>query len=395
MKLELIVHCDWSTSAGKRWLAAAQLSPDGSYQVAGPIPVGRTDSFFARLREQVPVGAILAGFDFPIGVPRIYAERAGFGRFPGMLRSLGYGPWADFYSPARHDEISLTRPFYPMRPGGTSKRYLLDALGLSSAQELLRLCDRRTAMRPDACEIFWTLGAKQVGRAAIHGWRDLLAPAVRDGTISIWPFDGELSALLAGGGITVLEAYPAETYGHLGLSRSFGKRRREGRQSQALAILSWCERHAVGLEPGLEARVEDGFGEAETGEDTFDAFIGLLGMLEAVCDPALCSAPQDPVVRDIEGWTLGTDPASIRAASATLPSRASRGQAPREVRHEPPTDRLQPEEEHDRLCPACGKKRFVRWPWGWDGHAAHACSGLAGGTPEERKRVYRERYLSG
>jgi hypothetical protein len=347
------------------------------------------------LREGARTGAILAGFDFPIGVPHAYAERAGFGRFPDMLRSLGNGPWADFYNPAaRPDEISLTRPFYPIRPGGTSKRHLLDALGLHSAQQLLRRCDRRTAMRANACEIFWTLGANQVGRAAIQGWRELLAPAVREGAISIWPFDGELSALLASGGITVLEAYPAETYGHLGLSRGFGKRKREGRQSQAPAILSWCERHAVGLEPELAATLEDGFGEEETGEDVFDAFVGLLGMIEAVCDPTLWLAPQDPVVRNIEGWTLGTNLASTGPASATLPSGVSRGQAPKEVRREPTTDRSRPEEGHDRLCPACGKKRFVRWPWGWDGHAAHGCPGIAGDTPEERKRVYRERYLS-
>jgi len=283
VKPELVVHCDWSMSAAKRWVAAARLSPTGSYEVTGPTLVGRTDSFFCQLRASAPTGPILAGFDFPIGVPHPYAVRAGFGRFPNMLRSLGSGPWADFYNPAvRADEISLARPFYPMRPGGTSKQQLLDALGLQGADELLRLCDRRTATRANACEMFWTLGAKQVGRAAIHGWRDLLAPAVRDGSISIWPFDGELSALLSSGRITVLEAYPAETYGHLGLSRNFGKRKREGRQSQAATILAWCERHAVELEPELRTKIEGGFGEAETGEDAFDAFIGLLGLIEAI-----------------------------------------------------------------------------------------------------------------
>jgi hypothetical protein len=281
-----------------------------------------------------------------------------------------------------------------MRPGGTSKKQLLDALGLHSAEQLLRLCDRRTATRGNACEIFWTLGANQVGRAAIQGWQELLTPALQAGLISIWPFDGELSELLASGGITVLKAYPAETYTHIGLLRGFGKRKRVGRQGQAGAILSWCERHAIMLEPELEAAVEDGFGEKETGEDTFDAFIGLLGMIEAVCDSTLCLAPQDPAVRDIEGWTLGTDPASIRAASAKLPGSVSRGRAPMEVRRETTTNGPRPEEGHDRLCPACGRKRFVRWPWGWDGHAAHGCRAIVGDTPEERKRAYRERYLS-
>lgn len=83
--------------------------------------------------------------------------------------------------------------------------------------------------------------------------------------------------LLASPGITVLEAYPAETYGHLGLSRGFGKRSREGRSSQARTILSWCERRAIVLQADLAANIEDGFGNSANGEDAFDAFVGLLG----------------------------------------------------------------------------------------------------------------------
>jgi len=336
----------------------------------------------------------MAGFDFPIGVPRAYAERAGFARFPEMLLCLGTGLWADFYKPAaRPDEISLNRPFYPRAPGGTNKKQLLDGLGMRSAEDLLRLCDQPTSTRGNACEIFWTLGANQVGRAAIHGWSELLAPAVRNGSISIWPFDGELATLLASAGIIVLEAYPAETYGHLGLSRSFGKRTCEGRRSQARAILFWCERNGVVLQPNMVADVEHGFGDAKTGEDTFDTFIGLLGMIEAVCDPARCVAPQDPAVRNIEGWTLGTDPASIRQHPARREVVCLAGQGTKVFPRETTPAKTQHELVRDRLCPACQRKRFVRWPWGWDGHAAHGCPGIPGDTPEERKRNYRERYL--
>jgi hypothetical protein len=103
-----------------------------------------------------------------------------------------------------------------------------------------------------------------------------------------------------------------------------------------------------------------------------------------VCDPALCVVPEDRFVRDIEGWTIGTDPTSIRPATASH----SQAKIPR-----PTTAKAQPEASRERLCPACQKKTFVRWPWGWDGHAAHGCSSIAGDTPEERKRAYRERYL--
>ena len=50
--------------------------------------------------------------------------------------------------------------------------------------------------------------------------------------------------------------------------------------------------------------------------------------------------------------------------------------------------------QHSRWCPACHQKLFVRWPWGWDGHAAHGCprdcrkhsrgaqAGIPGAIPE-------------
>jgi hypothetical protein len=174
VKPEPIVHCDSSTSATERWLAAAQWSPNGSYRAAEPIPVGSTDPFFPGLREKAPIGPILAGFALPIGVPRAYAERAGLGRFPGMLPCLENGLWADFYNPAvRPAEISLVPPptfgrltlnIYPRTPGGNRKQQVLDGLGLHQVEGLLRQCARRTAARGNACEIFWTLAANQLSQ---------------------------------------------------------------------------------------------------------------------------------------------------------------------------------------------------------------------------------------
>lgn len=45
------------------------------------------------------------------------------------------------------------------------------------------------------------------------------------------------------------------------------------------------------------------------------------------------------------------------------------------------------------MCPACGRHPFRRWPWGWDAHAAHKCTGLTdAATPEERKAEFRRRF---
>ena len=45
---------------------------------------------------------------------------------------------------------------------------------------LLRRCERGGNGHKQACCLFWTLGGNQVGKAAIIGWRDVLAPALRN-----------------------------------------------------------------------------------------------------------------------------------------------------------------------------------------------------------------------
>ena len=71
----------------------------------------------------------------------------------------------------------------------------------------------------------WTLGGNQVGKAAISGWRELLAPARRAGIdVGRWPFDGALAALLSTRRFVVAETYPGEVYEHLGLRPVFRSR---------------------------------------------------------------------------------------------------------------------------------------------------------------------------
>lgn len=51
--------------------------------------------------------------------------------------------------------------------------------------------------RNAACPLFWTLGANQVGKGAIIGWRDVLSPALHDDKgVFLWLFDGFLDDLL-------------------------------------------------------------------------------------------------------------------------------------------------------------------------------------------------------
>jgi hypothetical protein len=57
-----------------------------------------------------PGGCVLLGFDFPIGLPLAYAQRAGISSFRGVLPQLGSGAWGRFYEVAeRPEEIGPAR----------------------------------------------------------------------------------------------------------------------------------------------------------------------------------------------------------------------------------------------------------------------------------------------
>jgi len=315
----LIAHADWSTDSKKRAIARALRMADGSYTALTPEPVSDLPDLFARLRAAAGArGTALMGFDFPIGLPRAYAKAARIDRFVPTLRQLGRGSWKAFYDPAEDaSQISVRRPFYPQRPGGTKRQHLIDALGLSGAQDLFRHCDRPTDLRGAASPLFWTLGAQQVGKAAISGWRDLIAPALRsDPSPRIWPFDGRLAEMLSQPGIVIAETYPSEFYGHLGLQIAVSNKSKLNpahRRDDAERLLDWAARNEIRLSGALTADIRDGFGTGPDGEDRFDATIGLFGMLNVVLGQRVQGEPADPVVRRIEGWILGLDPATIRA----------------------------------------------------------------------------------
>lgn len=259
---------------------------------------------------------MLAGFDFPLGLPLRYAEKAGVSNFLELLPELGRGEWARFYEVAeRPEDVALRRPFYPRaRFEGVSHRQLLDGLGLESIRDLLRECDLGHEGRRAATSIFWTFGPQQVGKATIHGWRDMVAPALREpgSPVSVWPCGGELGELLRPGRVVVAETYPTECYAHLGVSfgvrrmgEYWGKRSQAARVLNAPALLAWAQGAGVAVDPILRASIEEGFGRGLDGEDRFDSLVGLFGMLNVVLGLRAAGEPEHEQVRRVEGWMLG------------------------------------------------------------------------------------------
>lgn len=277
-----LIHADWSTKDGKRWMAAAERTPQG-WQVAAPRRV-----FSAPELVDCCVfdgRSVLAGFDFPIGVPAAFGRRTGFGDFPEALAEFGSGEWKDFFVVAdRPDDISLRRPFYPQTyPRGRRRADLLGALGVETVDSLLRACQRKTTDRRAACPVFWTLGPNQVGKAAIDGWQSVIRPALIRGA-HLWPFNGRLDELSKSPGCVLCETYPQEAYSHVSVRFRPGgsKRIQEDRRSAGAPVIPWAERYGVSFAGDVLKELLDGFGPSKSGEDPFDALVGLLSMIEVV-----------------------------------------------------------------------------------------------------------------
>lgn len=323
----LVAHADWSIDARKRWIAIAVRGSDGRFRAQAPEkvddPLGRLSSLQAQLESD---GCLVVGFDFPIGLPLPYAQKCGINSFLKWLPEAGSGHWSQFFQPAYEPgEIQLFRPFYPYKPGGARQAHLFEGLGFTSMNDLRRRCDLAHEGRRAAAPVFWTLGGQQVGKAAICGWRDLLQPVlsgnvgIEPGRVKFWPFSGWFYDLLDSASIIVLETYPAECYNHLGVSftrrhfvdnmknrpRTSGKRSQVGRAANAHNIVLRSEELGLDLEPTLKEKIFDGFGPSGTGEDQFDAFIGLIGMLNVLSGNQSLDEPPAGMQREIEGWIFG------------------------------------------------------------------------------------------
>jgi len=292
-------------------MATALLGTDGRYTLNVPSPVPPLSLLPEQWARKAGDGGIAVGFDFPMGLPRSYARQVGVDSFRDFLGLIGTPAWVDFFQVAeRATEISPGRPFFPVRAtqkGQVSQQMLCRGLGVASMQELRRLCELATASRPAAECMFWTLGPRQVGKAMITGWRDVLLPAVRgprSELFRLWPFDGDLSDLAGPGRAVLLEAYPGEMYGHFDIMGN-NKRAQAWRKPAGERMLRWADRVGVQVHTDLRALLDDGFGPRPEGEDAFDAVTGLFGMLNVLLGHRGSGYPRDAGVREVEGWILG------------------------------------------------------------------------------------------
>ncbi len=301
-----IAHADWGINPKKRQVAVAEQAPDGKYRVVSLGPAR------SAVGGELSVGLnvvrrgdrqLLAGFDFPVGLPRTYAQRAGIKSFVEFLPEIGTGLWEQFAEVANTpEEVSLYRPFYPAsggKKGEKSHQHLLDGLNMTKEQ-LKRRCDLNAEMT------FWTLGPKQVGKAALAGWEYLQSIPVE--RVRYWPFHGPLMTLLDGDHDTVVvtETYPTEFYQYFRSETSGSKTERDNRLRWIAGLFRWADELGVTWGVDMVRRVEAGFSDDINGEDEFDALVGLLEMIGVVTGAIESGEPRDdPSVTTVEGWMLG------------------------------------------------------------------------------------------
>jgi hypothetical protein len=319
----LVAHADWSADARKRWLAVARSTGDG-WRLRVEL-VGDAGSLLARLRDEAGGAPVALGLDCPIGLPRAYATLHPWGArdFPAFLRGLAGRPWF-FDVGVTLDDVTPGRPFYPARPlAGMTRAPHAAALGLPGADALSRACDRATAERPAGAPLFWTLGANQTGKAAIHAWRKVLIPALHGAApVLIWPFDGPFLTLLRPGTVAVAECYPAEAMRQIGV-RPTGSKRRHGDRLRLLPSLrAAMATFRAESDASLDALLDAGFGRDTVGEDRLDCVLGVLGTLAVVEGRRTDRAPDDPWVRRWEGWVLGQTALPREANRLGLPVRS-------------------------------------------------------------------------
>jgi hypothetical protein len=268
LAFDRLVHSDWSVASDKCWTAVARRSRRG-WRVESLQRTPPSDQFLECLFD--PTRRTLAGFDFPIGLPAFYLDKMGW-EFRGLLSAPDSVRARRFFDAVDTlFDVSPDRPIYRRHPKGGRRADFLRGLGCDDFDHLLRACDRATKTRSRAESIFWTVGAKQVGKAELSGWREMLIPALRRGAC-LWPFDGALSSLDSNV-LTIAETYPAEAYQHIGMRRTIRKRSQQGRSAGCGIMLEWGSRHGIAFSSEINTCMQQGFGERGDGEDPFDALV--------------------------------------------------------------------------------------------------------------------------
>lgn len=377
MKGPCAVLCaDWGKELRKRAVYLAEVPT----RIVRRLPASgwTAAEVLAEAERRSSGGCVLATFDAPLGVSESFlaALRRSSGRpmvnFLELLTAVRSMPrFFDASSIAK--DWRPERPFFSVPAGKRGLQRYVDAAA-EYGVSIYRRIDRLTGAKP----LFVKSGIPgSVGSAACALWQELAPRLTNSRAFKMWPFEGDLEALLQSAAVVVGEIYPRAAYAtalsdgpiqtrpRLVVAKTDPAVRRIA--VAALRDAPWVRRLAVTLE---------NLNEAEASEDDFDACVTAAALLRCILEGSPLCSPQLEF-RMAEGGVLGTGSVNLQ-----LPQRTFGG--PGRLRH--PTGKPQAE-TWNRPAPQAGNggnerrgRKIYRCPipgcdrifqgsrGGWDGH---------------------------
>jgi hypothetical protein len=225
------------------------------------------------IRAPTPV---LVTADVPIGLPYGFPEVFGEARFVDWLANR-QGNWRELVADSVANQ-TIDRPFVVCKKG--EKKY--------DGNFPLRRCEQMTQGE----SLYWCVGGKQVGKAALQFWHDTLLPLRRafGDRLAVWPFEP-----IDGKDVVVAECYPAMLY-----QAVWNRRVTKSNPCDVVDAI------AVAREKQLNLCDDKTWLHAASSEDEFDMFTTAMAIASWKCDPdSFLTAPQDDRIRNVEGWMIG------------------------------------------------------------------------------------------
>jgi hypothetical protein len=281
-----ILCADWSKDARKRAIYVANVPTREVRRLHAKDPGGWSVS--AVLREASLLasrGPVLATFDAPLGIPESYLTAFARGRslgssatFLDFLTHVYCSPNFSFESTSVPSDWKVERPFFSVPAGqGGLKSYRQAAA--QQGVDLYRKIDKKTEAK--------TLFAKSgipgaVGSATCALWQEL-GPQLASRSFRVWPFEGNLQALLKSSPFVIGEIYPRAAYATaldsadafprplLVLAKTNGAERLQA--ITGLKAADWAKRLKVTIEIDSQAN-----------EDEFDACLTAAALLRCVLE---------------------------------------------------------------------------------------------------------------
>ena len=359
------VSADWSTRTGKRSIWVADVAAR-TLRPAATQPW--TLAHLLSLAECCSgCGSVLVGVDAALGVSRGYWRLANGARrsrppesFVDWLRDLNPdGPFFQTTTDPQH--WSVDRPWFHVQRGLGRRKAFPGESTTSSSDDSTR------QRRPSRCSPSAVCLACVIGSGTRALWQELI-PLLRAGCdFAIWPFEGELSALLAKHRVVLAETYPRLAYGSaladtLPAGRmNLAKTKLPARElaCDQLQRARWVVANSVDL--GDLARVIGN-------EDDFDAHLTAAAVLRCAIDAVPLSS---------RAWTDAEAEGSMLLTGAVDPGKPRRGAGANKPvsstfrRAGAPLTRSKAVAVKNYTCPIPGCHHVFRGSrGGWDAHVA-------------------------